>query len=143
VLLANPDTEIPAIELVAGVAALGRVGDGDGGAAQPVLDRAAVTSYRDRVAELTAEIYRHETNGHHDRAARPRAERDWLLSELATTAGVGGRVRTFADSGERARLAAGRAIRRAITKITQLDPVIGAHLHRTVHTGMRCSYRPV
>jgi hypothetical protein len=36
----------------------------------------------------------------------------------------------------------GKAIRRALTRITAADAVIGEHLHQTVHTGVRCSYWP-
>jgi hypothetical protein len=64
------------------------------------------------------------------------------MAELAAGTGLGGRARRFPDSAERARLAVGKAIRRAIARIHQADPSIGEHLHRTVQTGMRCSYQP-
>ncbi len=43
---------------------------------------------------------------------------------------------------ERARVAVGKAIRRALARITDADAVIGEHLRQTVHTGARCSYWP-
>ena len=43
---------------------------------------------------------------------------------------------------ERARLAAGKAIRRAIAAITRLDPRVGAHLEECVRPGTRCAYLP-
>jgi hypothetical protein len=141
VLMANPEVEIPAIELVAGIAGMRRA-DGRGASAQPMLDRVAMLRYRDRLSQLTAEIEQYESSGQEDRAARAETERDWLLSELSTATGIGGRIRTFADSDERARLATSRAIRRAIARVAGADSVIGAHLHRSVYTGMRCSYRP-
>jgi hypothetical protein len=125
VLVANPHTEIPAIELVAGVTALARVARGTAG--QPVLDRAAVDEYRRRLAELP------ETSD----------ERTWLVAELTANTRPGGRVRAFADNPERARTAVGRAIRRALAHIEHADPAIGAHLRATVHTGIRCWYRPL
>jgi hypothetical protein len=64
------------------------------------------------------------------------------MAELASTARPGGRTRAFADSTERARLAVGRAIRRAIARVEQADARIGAQLRHAVHTGVRCSYRP-
>lgn len=45
-------------------------------------------------------------------------------------------------SDERARIAVGKAIRRALQRITDADPLIGEHLGHTVHTGSRCSYWP-
>jgi hypothetical protein len=39
-------------------------------------------------------------------------------------------------------VAVGKAIRRALTRIAQADPVIGEHLRQAVRTGVRCSYWP-
>ena len=61
---------------------------------------------------------------------------------VAGLAGLGGRTRTFPDQPERARVAVGKAIRRALARITAADAVIGEHLRQTVHTGVRCSYWP-
>ena len=66
-----------------------------------------------------------------------------MLAELSANAGLGGRSRTFADGRERARLAVGRAIRRAFGHIDDADAVIGAHLRSSVHTGAHCWYRPL
>jgi hypothetical protein len=71
-----------------------------------------------------------------------RAERDWLVAQLSSAAGFGGRTRAFPDQPERARVAVGKAIRRALARITEADAVIGEHLRQTVHTGVRCSYWP-
>ena len=141
VLIANPRRDIPAAELVAGLAALSGLA-GPGREPQPVLDDKALADYRRRVAQLDAEIARLESAGRHDQASRDRAEREWLSAQLASAAGLGGRVRSFPDEPERARVAAGKAIRRALAKITEADPVIGEHLRQSVHTGVRCSYWP-
>jgi len=141
VLIANPGQEIRAAELAAGLAALGSAA-GDGGAAQPVLDREAMSEYRNRLKRLDAELRELETDGDGERAARVRAERDWLVAQLASVTGLGGRPRSFPDEGERARVAVSKAIRRAIGRITAADAVIGEHLRQTVRTGMRCSYWP-
>jgi hypothetical protein len=141
VLIANPRQEIQAVDLVAGLAALsGAVSDG--GAAHPVLDREAVAEYRKRVNQLDAQIDQQEPGDDSVRAASARAERDWLTAQLASAAGLGGRTRSFPDQGERARVAVGKAIRRALARITEADAVIGEHLRQTVHTGVRCSYWP-
>jgi hypothetical protein len=167
VLTANPGAEIAAIDLAAGVEALGRGGGADApgrrgrtrpgsgedalgraaaaGAmpAQLILDRAAVQQYRQRLEQLSEQIDDLTYLGDEDGAARATEERAWLLAELGANAGLGGRGRAFADGRERARLAVGRAIRRAIGHIERADPGIGAHLRTAVHTGAHCWYRPL
>jgi hypothetical protein len=130
VLLANPGREIDAIDLAAGPAAL----DAGDGSIQPVLDRAAVRAYRDRLTAI-----RHELETGHD-TERARAERDWLVAELAGATGLGGRTRAFSGNRERARIAVGKAIRRAVEHVAKADPVVGDHLAGAVHTGMQCAY---
>jgi hypothetical protein len=153
VLVANPRREIAAADLVAGLVTLGAAasavsaliatGAGSaGGPAHPVLDRAAVAEYRNRVSQLDAEIDRLEAAGVADGDKSIRAERDWLTAQLASAAGLRGRTRSFPDQGERARVAVGKAIRRALARIDEADPVIGGHLRQAVHTGARCSYWP-
>jgi hypothetical protein len=134
VLLANPGQEIPCVDLAAGMANLHARG---GTSAQPVLDRVAIREYRDRLARLDAEI---DDPGPESGARR--TERDWLIAELAAASGFNGRIRAFPNNPERARLAVSRAMRRSITVVTQRDARIGEHLHRSIHTGGRCSYRP-
>jgi len=137
VLIANPRQEIQAADLVAGVAGLT---PGEAGAAQQVLDHEAIAEYRNRLKSLEAEIEQRDPDP--ARVARARAERDWLTGQLSSAAGFAGRTRAFPDQPERARVAVGKAIRRALARITEADPVIGEHLRQTVHTGVRCSYWP-
>jgi hypothetical protein len=142
VLTANPGTEIAAVELAAGTHALAEAARGGAVSAQPVLDRAAVQRYRQRLAELRDEIDDHEAGGDDAAADKARAEREWILAELAAGTGLAGRARRFPDNNERARLAVGRAIRRALDNIERADATIGRHLRGGVHTGARCWYRP-
>ena len=137
VLIANPRQEIQAADLVAGLAGLSGT-SGEAGAAQRVLDPEAIAEYRSRLRRLDTEIDELEP----DRARQARAERDWLVAQLSSAAGLGGRTRAFPDQPERARVAVGKAIRRALARITEADSVIGEHLRQTVHTGVRCSYWP-
>jgi len=145
VLIGNPRREITAAELVAGVASVAgsavAVGyDLAGDAGQHVLDAEAIASYRSRLRRLDAELGKLAPGSGADNAAR--AEREWLMSQLASAAGLGHRPRSFPDDRERARVAVGKAIRRALARITVADPVIGEHLRRAVRTGSRCSYWP-
>jgi len=142
VLIANPRQEIQAADLVAGLAGLSGT-SGEAGAAQSVLDYEAIAEYRSRLKRLDAQL--DETGIDElepDRARQVRAERDWLVAQLSSAAGFGGRTRSFPDQPERARVAVGKAIRRALARITEADGVIGEHLRQTVHTGVRCSYWP-
>lgn len=125
VLIANPNAEIAAIDLVAGLESVNRAMP-----AQQMLDRTAVRQYRQRLAKLRDE-------------QDAEVERDWLLRELDSASRPGRRPRAFADSAERARIAVGRSIRRALATIEGADAVIGAHLRAAVYTGTKCWYRPV
>ena len=115
VLIASPGRECEALSLVDGVRAL---------SGQPLLDRAAVRDYRDRLDTADG------------------AEREWLLASLASATGLGGRARQFSTTDERARIAVGKAIRRAVARVAEVDAVIGEHLRACVHTGRFCAYRP-
>lgn len=123
VLTANPGQEIPAAELASGVEAV--VG---GSSRQALLDQSAIRQYRARLAQL-----REQADDEHD----------WLVRQLAAASGLRGRTRGFTDNAERARIAVGKAIRRAIDRIHQADPALGAYLRDTVHTGIRCVYLPI
>ena len=136
VLIANPRQEIQAADLVAGLAGLSGTA-GEAGTAQHVLDHEAIAEYRNRLKRLDIEIDRDP-----GQASQARAERDWLVAQLSSAAGFAGRTRSFPDQPERARVAVGKAIRRALARITEADAVIGDHLRQTVHTGVRCSYWP-
>jgi hypothetical protein len=142
VLIANPRQEIPAIDLVAGVEAAAVGITRDTGSAQPVLDRTAIREYRHRLSQLPGEIGELEAREDAPRAARARAEREWLIAALSSASAIGDRTRRFTDDPERARIAVGKAIRRAITRITGADTVIGESLRGRIHTGIRCSYWP-
>jgi len=142
VLIANPRQEIQAADLVAGLAGLSGT-SGEAGAAQRVLDHEAIAEYRNRLKRLDAQLNETAIDElEPDRARQVRAERDWLVAQLSSAAGFGGRTRAFPDQPERARVAVGKAIRRALARITEADGVIGEHLRQTVHTGVRCSYWP-
>jgi hypothetical protein len=136
-LLDNPGHELTAVELAAGPGVRAAATS-----AQPVLDREATGHYRRWLANLEAELDEHEANHDTGRAEQVRTERDWLLGELSAAAGLAGRVREFAGAEEKARIAVGKAIRRALTRITAADAVIGDVLRDGVRTGTRCSYHP-
>jgi hypothetical protein len=142
ILAANPGHEIPATDLATGTGLPSVVSaTASAMSAQPVLDDVARQEYRQRLAVLEDRI---DDLSRTDRAAADQllVEREWLLAELAAAAGMGHRARTFTGGDERARVAVGKAIRRALGRIAEADAELGAYLRSTVQTGMRCTYTP-
>lgn len=139
-LVANPGREILAADLAADLAAGTAAREGE--SAQPLLDDLARDTYRQRLTQLQEEIEELESMHDLERAAALRLEREWLVAELSAATGIGGRVRPFTGNDERARIAVGKAIRRALTRIAAVDQAIGEELRATVQTGVRCAYRP-
>ncbi|MFD0746422.1 hypothetical protein ACFQ1L_34700 [Phytohabitans flavus] len=143
VLLANPGSEIPAIQLAAGPGLLSAAAvDRTASSHQPVLDEQAVRAYKRRLSNLQKEVDGYHARNDIARAARAQEELDWLIAELKANSGLGGRPRTFAKSDELARISVGKAIRRALQRIAIADPAIGRELRDTITTGAQCCYRP-
>lgn len=141
-LLTNPRVEIAAAALVGdgseGAAALATRGPVD----QPLLDPAALASYRRRVTELEDDLAEAERHADGERAARARVELDAVVDELARATNRFGRARSFSSSAERARTAVQKAVRRTLDHIENEDPALGAALRASVRTGRTCCYEP-
>ncbi|MER7000382.1 AAA family ATPase [Streptomyces sp. NPDC000410] len=136
VLLARPGTDVPAARLLAPGADPQQFG-GD-----PVLDEEAKTRYRRRLDRLDDEIDRATASGDDARAAAYDRERQALLHELRTAAGLGGRPRRLGDEAERARKTVTARIRDTLRRLTPLHPELAAHLRESVSTGSSCGYHP-
>lgn len=140
-LLSRPGTDFPAVRLLApdggetAVAARALGGD-------PVLDERAKAEYRRRLDQLDQEIDRAGERGDDARAAAYDRERQALLDELRTAAGLGGRTRRLGDEAERARKTVTARIRDTLRKLDALHPELAAHLRKSVTTGSTCAYRP-
>ena len=106
------------------------------------LDATAKAAYRARLVELGAEVEAAEANNDPARATRARAEREFLVAELARAVGLGGRDRRAAAHAERARLNVTRAIRAAMANLARANPALGRHLAVTIRTGRYCAYTP-
>ncbi|MFC5835906.1 hypothetical protein [Nonomuraea insulae] len=142
-LIASPGREIRAIDLAATPAPPDEPAHDSGAPSdQAVPSDQAGDTYREHLLLLQAEIADLESAGAVERAAACRAERDRLVTELAAAIRLGARTHRLADDQERARIVVGKAIRRALIRITTADPVIGDELRATVHTGVYCAYRP-
>jgi AAA ATPase-like protein len=156
-LLAAPHVEFHALDLVGGAAA-GEPGAGAAAAAAsgtgmeirargdsdagPVLDTQAKAAYRARVAALQEEIDEAESFNDPERAARAREELAFVARELAGAVGLHGRDRRSGSDAERARVNVTRAIRTALKRLSEHDPVLGRRLGTTIKTGTFCVYEP-
>ena len=151
-LLAAPETEFHALDLVGGATAERpaaaaareaglevRAGGGDAG---PLLDDEAKRAYKERVVDLRQELEEAESFNDPERVASAREEIELLTRELAGAVGLGGRDRKVSSSSERARVNVTRAIRSAVEKVAANDPRLGHHLRADVKTGTFCSYAP-
>jgi non-specific serine/threonine protein kinase len=127
----------PAGRVDAGVSVVGGLGD-----AGEVLDDRARRAYRERLAEVRAEL--EEAEGYHDlgRADRLRAELEALEQELSGAVGLGGHPRRARSDVDRRRVAVTKRIRAAIGQIAAACPPLGEHLQASVRTGVHCVYEP-
>jgi class 3 adenylate cyclase len=147
-LLRHPHREFHVLDLLVGDAP--RSGDTareDGLAtaaadAGVVLDDAAKRAYRERIAELEAEIEEAQRWNDVERTARAEAELDALTRELARAVGLGGRDRRAASDSERARVSVTKAVRSAVRRLEDQHPELGRHLSLAVRTGTFCAYDP-
>jgi non-specific serine/threonine protein kinase len=109
----------------------------DGG---PLLDERAKEEYRQRLAQLGEDLQEARDWGDTERAARVEEEIDALTQALAEAVGFGGRDRTFASPGERARVNVTKSIKTAIKLVGNHSPELASHLETSIQTGRFCSY---
>ena len=112
------------------------------GDAGEMLDARAKDAYRRRLVEIEADIEEAQAFADVDREAQAEAERDFLVRELSRAVGLGGRDRRAGSTSERARASVTRAVRAAMMRIREHHLALGAHLDRTIRTGVYCSYVP-
>ncbi len=140
VLLARPGEPVHVLDLVAAVGGPPRVAAG--GDTGPLLDGTARAAYKRRVTELETDIADAERDGAPQLVGTLTDERDFLVRELATAYGLGGRARTTGDQSERARKAVAMRIATAIKAIREVHLPLARHLELAVSTGRFCVYRP-
>ncbi len=133
-LLAEPGVSIHCLELSGGPP--------DREPRHDVLDAQARQAYRQRIADLQAELDQAEQDNDPARADPLRGELDAILEELMRATGLGGRTRALGDRAERARSTVTWRIRSAIKKIGAAHPRLGQHLANSIRTGAFCVYAP-
>jgi tetratricopeptide (TPR) repeat protein len=151
-LIRQPGREMPALDLVQATAShktagdvasaeLGEAGGGEGDVGD-VVDAAARTAYRARLADIEGELSDADVAGDTSVSLRLALERDALVEQLSQAYGLGGRPRRAGDRVERARSTVTARIRDAIRRIEAANPALGRHLSRSVRTGRFCVYDP-
>lgn len=135
-LVANPGTEIPALDLVTEFDQTAEP------ASHTVLDGRARAAYAKRARELTRELAEARGTTDHARVQRLESELDALTTEVKRQTGINNRPRHFGNPAERARTAVRKAITRAIDAIEPAEPEAADTLRAAVTTGYRCAYLP-
>ncbi len=133
-LIAHPREELAATRLAGRAEPVSR--------GEAVLDDQARVAYRQRLADIDAEIADAQERADLGALEKARVEREFLIAELTQAAGLGGRPRRMGDDMERARTAVTARVRDAIRRIERVSPVLGEHFRRSVRTGTYCSYDP-
>lgn len=144
-LVAVPGTERHALDLVDRIEGLAVDGQPDRralGDAGDLIDTRARTAYRHRIEALRVDVDDALEEGRLDTAEALQAELDALVVQLAQAFGLGGRKRVAGSAAERARLNVTRALRSALTRLSEAFPGPGAVLDRSVRTGLYCTYEP-
>jgi hypothetical protein len=136
-LLRRPGQPVSALDLVgAGTGVVAESGLGE------LVDRQALTEYRQRLKELDTDLAEAEDWADTGRLDALRSERDALLSEIGHGTGLYGRTRTTGSSHERARVAVQKALSAATNRIATIDEPLARHLQTSIHTGLTCRYEP-
>jgi hypothetical protein len=136
-LVQNPGTGITALMLAEGApqATLSV-------SQQPLLDEQARREFRARLRDIDVELGEAEAHGDLARLERLTSERQALLAELSSAAGLGMRKRVVPNDAERARKAVTARLRDAIARVRTVHPELGEHLDHAIVTGLTCVYKP-
>jgi hypothetical protein len=106
----------------------------------PVLDDAARDAYRRRLADVDEDIQEATWMNDLGRIELAQRDREYLVTELRSAVGLGGRPRTVGGSAERARSSVTRSVRYALARLADHHRVVATHLGQSVHTGVYCVY---
>jgi tetratricopeptide (TPR) repeat protein len=116
-----------------------RMSDGSG---LPLIDDHAREAYRRRLAEVDDDIDEAVRLNDTGRIELAQRDREYLIAELTSAVGLGGRNRMVGGDAERARSSVTRSIRYGLERLAAHHPAIARHLHQNVHTGIYCVYAP-
>lgn len=80
--------------------------------------------------------------GDYGKAESLEDDREFLLNEIKTATGLGGRSRKTPSGQERARTNIQTSISNTIKRAAKSDSELGRHLKSAIKTGSLCSYQP-
>jgi hypothetical protein len=153
-LVVEPGREFHVLDLVATESGTLRapsrlVGDDDdnlvvqrGQAGLAVLDDVARNAYRRRLADIDDDIDEARAMNDPGRIELAERDREYLVTEITRSVGLGNRHRTTAGSPERARTSVTRSIRYSLRQLADVQPDLATHLQQCVRTGIYCRYEP-
>ncbi|MCW2878386.1 MAG: ATPase-like protein [Sphaerisporangium sp.] len=132
-LISRPGVDISAVDLAAAALI---------DSAAPILDRAALASYRQRLRDIDEQLTASRDDiGRHMRLTD---ERETLLAELRQATRPSGESRNLGmTTAERCRKAVTARIRDTISRIKPVLPELAVHLDRSIRTGLSCRYDPI
>jgi tetratricopeptide (TPR) repeat protein len=136
-LLARPGDPVAAVELV--------TADGQAlvqAASGPPIDATALAAYRHRLSQIERELDTADATGDAAESSALLAERDALVSQVASARGLGGRARTTGSSAERARTTVTTRIHETLHRLEAVHPAAARHLTKSLETGTHCVYEP-
>ncbi|MGQ9915699.1 MAG: hypothetical protein ACUVQQ_15275 [Thermogutta sp.] len=138
-LLAAPAGAVAMMELVGGVEGGIRVTAGD-----KVLDATALKSYRERLAEIKAEIEEARRDNDLGALENLTREKQSILDELKSATGLGGKGRKLGDDLNRVRSRIANALERAFRALEKGGlKKLANHFRLTISAeGKTCVYRP-
>jgi pimeloyl-ACP methyl ester carboxylesterase len=132
--LAEPATEEQATQSDLTVSRMGDAGE--------MLDAQAKAAYKRRTAELREQLEEARERNQLELVDRLEDEIETLGRELSRAVGLGGRDRRAASASERARINVTRAIKVALERIAENNPMLATLLTKSIRTGTFCSYTP-
>jgi hypothetical protein len=109
---------------------------------EKLLDEKARKQYQKKIIDLQAEIREAEEQSDSAAQVKLQADYDKLIDHLSKALGLKGKARETGGTVEKARSAVTWRIRKAIARIEQCHPHLGAHLSNAIKTGTVCSYQP-
>jgi hypothetical protein len=111
-------------------------------ASLPVIDDVARDAYRRRLADVDDDIDEARRLNDIGRLELAERDREYLIAELTSAVGLGGRRRSVGGTAERARTSVTRSVRYSLSRLADHHPAVAAHLEQSIHTGMYCVYTP-
>jgi|GEM_PF-3554852 len=112
-----------------------------GGAADEILDSQAREEYRQRLADLQADLDLAQRNNDPGNVKKIAEEIDFIKTELGRAYGISGPRKSW-DIADTARKAVSRCIKTSIERIRKEHEALADHLHGSIKTGRSCSYSP-